>query len=162
MGRHKNIDEETILRAEERFRDLQEGKLAIQLRGIIAFRDNTAAEVADVLMVTPRSIFRWVKEFKENDIEGLRERPKGHQQAKLTGEQKQQIKKWVISRKNSKGEIVYWTLRKLNMELQKEFGVTISEPGLWYNLRNMGLVIKKPRPIHYKADKGKQEKFKKN
>jgi transposase len=162
MGRHKNIDEETILRAEERFRDLQEGKLAIQLRGIIAFRDNTAEEVADVLMVTPRSIFRWVKEFKESDIEGLRERPKGHHKAKLTGEQKAQIKKWVISRKNSKGEIVYWTLRKLNMELQKEFGVTISEPGLWYNLRNMGLVIKKPRPIHYKADKRKQEKFKKN
>lgn len=162
MGRHKNIDEETILRAEERFGELKEGKMAIQLRGIIAFRDNTAEEVAGILMVTPRSIFRWVKNFKENDIEGLRERPKGHHKAKLTGEQKAQIKEWVTSRKNSKGETICWTLRKLRMELQKEFGVTISEPGLWYNLRNMGLVIKKPRPLHHKADKEEQGKFKKN
>ena len=162
MGRHKNIDEETILRAEERFKGLEEGKLAIQLRGIIAFKDNSAKEVSVILRVNPRSIFRWVKNFKENDIEGLREKPKGHHRAKLTGEQKAQIKEWIISRKNSKGETVYWTLRKLNMKLQSEFGVTMSDPGLWYNLRNMGLVVKSPRPIHYKADKRKQEKFKKN
>lgn len=162
MGRHKNIDEETILRAEERFKDLKEGKIAIQLRGIIAFRNNTAEEVADILMVTPRSIFRWVKKFKENDIKGLKEKPKGHHRAKLTGKQKAQIKKWIISKKNSKGKTIYWTLRKLNLELQKEFGVTMSNTGLWYNLRDMGLVVKNPRPIHYKADKGKQEEFKKN
>ena len=161
MGCRKNIDEEVILRAEERFEALKEGRLAIQLGGIIAFGDNTALEVAEILRVTPRSVFRWVKKFKEKDVEGLREKPKGHYKGKLTTEQKTQIKEWIKNRKNSNGKTIYWTLRKLRLEVRKEFGIVMSSTGLWYHLRDMNLTVKTPRPVHQKADKKRQEDFKK-
>ena len=162
MGRPKNIDRETILRAEEQFESLKEGKLAIQLRGIIAFGDNSAEEVAEILMVTPRSIFRWVKKFKENDIDGLKEKPKGHYKSKLTEQQRVQIKGWLIKGRNSKGKAIHWTLQRLKSEVYAEFGVVISTQALWKILKKLGLAIKSPRPIHHKADKRQQEEFKKN
>lgn len=157
----KNIDKETILRAEERFKGLREGKLAMQLRGIIAFGNNSAKEVAQILKISPRSIFRWVVRFKENDIDGLKEKPKGHYKSKLTEEQKAQLKELIKKRRNSNGEAIHWTLQKLRSEVYKEFGVTISTTALWQHLKKMGLVIRRPRPIHYKADKEQQENFKK-
>ena len=132
------------------------------MRSIIAFGDNTALEVAEILRVNPRSVFRWVKKFKEKDIEGLRERPKGHYKGKLNMEQKAQIKKWIKDRKNSDGKTIYWTLRKLRLEVQKEFGIVVSSPGLWYHLKDMNLTVKSPRPAHQKADKKEQEDSKKN
>jgi len=158
----KSIDRETILRAEERFDGLREGKLAMQLRGIIAFGDNSAEEVAQILRISPRSIFRWVRRFKENDIDGLMEKPKGHYKPKLTEEQRAQVREWIGRGRNSKGEAIYWTLQKLKSEVYEEFGVTISTTALWQNLNKMGLAIRRPRPIHHKADERQQENFKKN
>ena len=53
-------------------------------------------------------------------------------------------------------------LNKINTELEKEFGVDISRTPLWKHLKKMGLVLKKPRPVHAKADINAQEAFKKN
>ncbi len=157
----KSIDKEVILRAEERFKGLREGKLAMKLRGIIAFGNNSAEEVAQILKISPRSIFRWVVKFKKNDIDGLREKPKGHYKSKLTEERKAQVKEWIRKGRNSRGETIHWTLQKLKLEVYRELGVTISTTALWQNLKKMGLVIRRPRPIHYKADKRQQEDFKK-
>lgn len=161
MGRPKNIDKEIILRANERFNDIKEGKLCIQLRGIIAFEKNSAKDVAKILMVNPRSIFRWVKKFKENDIDGLKEKTKGHNKSKLTEQQKMCIKKWIINGKKYNGVFIHWTLQKLKLEVYTEFNIAISTTALWKHLQEMGLAIKRPRPIHYKSDKKEQEEFKK-
>jgi transposase len=158
----KSVDEEIILKAKEEFEKLSEGKLAMRLRVIIAFGDFSSEEVAKVLKVSRRSIFRWVNEFREEGINGLMEKSKGHYKSKLTGEQKKQIKKWINNGSDYKGEKVHWTLEKLKIAVHREFGVVISATSLWRNLRKMGLVIKSPRPIHYKADKQEQEDFKKN
>lgn len=162
MARPKrSVDKETILKAEKEFRKLKEGKLAMQLRVIMAFGDNKTDEVARMLRVSPRSIFRWVNKFNENGLPGLREKPKGHYKARLTSEQKEQIKEWIIKRENSKGEKTHWTLKKLKLEIYKEYKISIGTTTLWRNLRRMGLVVKNPRPIHFKADKQEQEVFKK-
>ncbi len=157
----KSVDKEIILKAEEEFEKLSEGKLAMRLRVIIAFGDFSSEEVAKVLKVSRRSIFRWVNGFREEGINGLMEKSKGHYKSKLTVDQKKQIKKW-ISNGDYKGEKVHWTLEKLRMAVHREFGIVISTTSLWRNLRRMGLVIKSPRPIHYKADKQEQEDFKKS
>lgn len=158
----RSIDKELILKAEEEFEKLSEGKIAVRLRGIIAFGDFSAEEVADVLKVSRRSIFRWVNEFREEGVYGLREKGKGHYKSKLTKEQKGQIREWIINGKDYKGRRVHWTLKKLKVAVCDEFGVMISTTSLWRNLRKMGLVIKSPRPVHQKANKEEQEKSKKN
>lgn len=163
MSRPKvNVDSETIANAKEELKKIKDSKLSIQLKGIIAAAEHPVGNVADILKVSARSIFRWITKFKEGSIEGLRDRPKGHMKSKLTEDHKKLIEKWIVSSKNNKGETVHWTLNKLKKELEEEFEINIGRTPLWKHLKKMELVLKKPRPIHAKADKIAQDVFKKN
>ena len=157
-----NVDRGTVQRAEEELGKIKESKLAIQLQGIIAAARHPVHQIADILHVSPRSIFRWVTKFKEQGVAGLRDQPKGHMKAKLNDEQKLIIEQWLLNGKTSSGEHIRWTLHKLKREIEKEFVVTIGTTPLWNHVRRMGLVLKKPRPLHDKANKEDQEAFKKN
>jgi len=142
--------------------DIRESKLAIQLQGIIAAARHPVHQIADILHVSPRSIFRWITKFKEHGIAGLRDQPKGHMKSKLNDAQKMVIEEWLTSGRTVSGERIHWTLNKLKREIEKEFDVTIGTTPLWNHVRKMGLVLKKPRPLHDKANTEEQEAFKKN
>jgi transposase len=157
-----NIDPETVRKAEKELSRIKESKLTIQLKGIIAASIHPVHQIAEIFQVSPRSIFRWVTKFKEEGIAGLRDQPKGHMRSKLNDEQKMRIEEWLISGRNAQGERIHWTLGKLKREIEKEFDVGIGTTPLWKHIRGMGLVLKKPRPIHAKANKEDQEEFKKN
>ena len=163
MARPKvNVDPETVAKAKEELDKIKDSKLSIQLKAIIAVAEHPVECVADVLKVSARSIFRWITKFKEGSVEELRDRPKGHMKSKLTEGHKKEIEQWIASSKNGQRETVHWTLQQLKRELEKEFGVDISRTPLWKHLKKMGLVLKKPRPVHAKADINAQEDFKKN
>jgi transposase len=119
-------------------------------------------QIADILHVSPRSIFRWITKFKEQGIAGLRDQAKGHMKSKLNDAQKTVIEEWLTAGKNASGERIHWTLNKLKREIEKKFDITISTTPLWNHVRKMGLVLKKPRPLHDKANTEEQEAFKKN
>ncbi|OPX93345.1 MAG: hypothetical protein A4E62_01924 [Syntrophorhabdus sp. PtaU1.Bin002] len=157
-----NVDPGTVRRAEEELSKIKESKLAIQLQGIIAAARHPVHQIADILHVSPRSIFRWVTKFKDQGVAGLRDQPKGHMKAKLNDAQKMMIEGWLTSGKNASGERVHWTLAKLKREIEEEFAVAIGTTPLWNHVRKMGLVLKKPRPLHDKANPEEQEAFKKN
>ena len=162
MARPKvNVDPETVAKAKEELDKIKDSKLSIQLKAIIAVAEHPVERVANVLEVSARSIFRWITKFKEGSVEELRDRPKGHMKSKLTEGHKKEIEQWIVSSKNGQGETVHWTLQKLKKELEKEFGVDIGTTPLWKHLKKMGLVLKKPRPVHAKADIKAQEAFKK-
>ena len=72
------------------------------------------------------------------------------------------IEEWLINGRNASGERIHWTLNKLKREIEKEFDIGIGTTPLWKHMRSMGLVLKKPRPAHAKANKEEQEGFKKN
>ena len=163
MSRPKlNVDSGTVQKAEEELGKIRESKLAIQLQGIIAAARHPVHQVADILHVSPRSIFRWITKFKEQGIAGLRDQPKGHMKSKLNDAQKMVIEEWLIAGKDASGDRIHWTLNTLKREIEKEFTVTIGTTPLWNHIRRMGLVLKKPRPLHDKANPEEQEAFKKN
>jgi transposase len=157
-----NIDPETVRKAERELGKIKESKLSIQLKGIIAASSHPVHQIADIFHVSPRSIFRWITKFKEQGVAGLRDQPKGHMRSKLDDEQKMRIEEWLINGKNASGERIHWTLGKLKREIEKEFDIGIGTTPLWKHIRGMGLVLRKPRPIHAKANKEDQEGFKKN
>ena len=162
MARPKvSVDPKTVEKAKEELEKIKDGKLSIQLKGIIAAAEHPVEHVADILKVSARSIFRWITKFKEGSVEGLRDRPKGHMKSKLAEDHKNEIERWIVSSKNGQGETVHWTLQKLKRELEKEFGVDIGKTPLWKHLKKMGLVLKKPCPVHAKADINTQEDLKK-
>jgi transposase len=156
------VDPGTVQRAEEELGNIRESKLAIQLQGIIAAARHPIHQIADILHVSPRSIFRWIAKFKEQGIAGLRDQPKGHMKSKLDDAQKMVIEEWLTTGRKASGERIHWTLNKLKREIEKEFDVTIGTTPLWNHVRKMGLVLKKPRPLHDKANTEEQEAFKKN
>ena len=153
---------EIAIKAEKEFNKIKDGKLATQLRAIMAFEDHTAEQIAKIFKVSVRTVFRWINKFISEGIEGLKDQPKGHYQPKLTESQKNQLKHWILSGTNSNGESVHWTLAKIASEIHSEFGVTLTTTAIWKNLKKMKLTLKKPRPIHHQADKPAQEVFKKN
>src|SRR4030042_870105 len=102
MSRPKlNIDPETVRKAEKELSKIREGKLSIQLKGIIAASSHPVHQIADIFHVSPRSIFRWVTKFKEQGVQGLRDQPKGHMRSKLNDEQKTVIEEWLITARNA-------------------------------------------------------------
>lgn len=162
MARPKsNIDAKTVARAEEALEKIKDSKIAVQLKAIIAAAEHPVENVATILKVSVRSIFRWIEKFKEQGVEGLRDRPKGHMRSKLTEDHKGKLEQWIVRGKNVRGQAVHWTLKKLRRELGNNFGVHIGTTPLWKHLKKMDLVLKKPRPIHAKADRNAQEAFKK-
>jgi len=158
----RKFTHEIALKAEKEFNKIGEGKLARQLLAIMAFEDNSAEQVAKIFKVSVRTVFRWLDKFIQHGVDGLKDKPKGHYPSKLTDSQWQQVRSWIINRKNSRNEPVQWTLEKIKQEIARTFDVDISLTSISKNLKKKGLAIKRPRPVHYKANKAAQEAFKKN
>ncbi len=158
----KSLSKERLMQAEKDFHTLKDGALATRLKAIIAYADHSAEDIATILNVSPRSIFRWIKTYTLHGLEGLRDQPKGHYPSKFTARQKDAIITWITSGKDATGKQVHWTVKKLQHAIQDTYGIAISQPGLWKNLRKWNLVLKKPRPVHENTDSATQEAFKKN
>ena len=152
MARPKiNVDSETIAKAEEELKKIKDSKLSIQLKAIIATAEHPVENVANVLKVSARSIFRWITKFKEGSVEALRDRPKVHMRSKLTEEHKKEIEQWIVSGKNAQGKTVHWTLKGLRKEAEKEFGIHIGTTPLWKQLKKNGFGLKKASPCPCKG-----------
>jgi len=163
MGRSKQtISLALIEKAQEGLKDIKDGHVSIKLKAIVSAGTYRVRDVAEIFQVSSVSIFQWAKLFNQYGVEGLKPHTKGHMRSKLTDEHKRQILKWIEKSKNNKGEQIIWTIDKLRGEIKEVFNVEIGRTPLWKHLKKMDLVLRKPRPEHYKANKSLQEAFKKN
>ncbi len=84
-------------------------------------------EIAKVYRINPRTLFRWISQFKDQGVEGLVDKPKGNKPALLTDEMKRQLVQWITTQKDSDGKQVSWTLDKLRAEEEIVYSVKISK-----------------------------------
>lgn len=152
---------EVVKRAKRKLREFKNEKIIIKLRAIVAAEERSVVEVADIIGVGKSTLYRWIEEFSSGGVEELKDKESGHREPKLKEEHKEQIKKWLNTRRNSKGERVNWTLEKLRQEIKECFGIEITIMPLWRHVHKMGFEKLRPRPKHYKADPEQQEQFKK-
>jgi transposase len=157
----KLVDSATAEKAESFLGSIRDAKLVIQLKAILAVRDLPVEEVARVLRVSKRSIFRWIHRLKEGGADALRDRPKGHRRSKLDEQQKATVEGWVVSGQTPQGQPVLWTVEKLRTAIAEEFGIRVGKTPLWLLLKKRGLAPRRPRPKHAKADAAAQAAFKK-
>jgi hypothetical protein len=68
---------------------------------------------------------------------------------------------WLAERCNGQGEPILWTVPKLVLAIEAEFGIVLGKTAAWELVRQPGFRQKAPRPQHAKADKQAQESFKK-
>lgn len=152
----------TIEQAEQELKKIKSSKICIKLMAIIALKENSIETICSFFKINRMTLYRWAKKFSENGVNGLKDLSKGHNPSKLEEEHKLIIRNWIVTGKDSCGNSVNWTLKRLQKELKKEFQIEISVMPLWTHLKKMRLAVKKPRPTREKTDKKIQEDFKKN
>lgn len=156
MGRHKkSIDASTLESIEQAILAIPNGSVVRKLTILSSFSYLKTDEIAKVYRINPRTLFRWIKQFKENGVEGLVDSPKGHKPAILNDEMKSKIVEWVTSQSDNEGNPVSWTLDRLRGELERVYGVKISKPAMSVNLAKMKISFRRPQPTHVMADKEK-------
>jgi len=163
MGRPKHsIDASTLEAIEHAISTLPNGDVVKKLTILSSFSWLKTEEIAKAYRINPRTLFRWINQFKEHGVVGLIDHPKGHKPALLTDEMKSQIVQWITTQKDSEGHPAFWTLDRLRGELEKVYSVKISKPAMSVNLAKMKIKFKRPRPTHIMADNEKQAEYKKN
>lgn len=163
MARPKQIiDQKLVLAAKQELKKFERDRIYLRLLAIVKAGDHPITEVASFFEVSRDTVSRWIKRFRAGGVEGLFDRPKGHNPSKLNDHHKRQIAGWLERDRDSRGKPTHWTLEKLRLEIAQEFGIMISVMPLWSHLRKMGFRQKVPRPLHAQADKQRQDAFKKN
>lgn len=162
MITRRAISEETAEEARLALVYIKESQLAIKLQAIISCANHQVETVSSVIGKDRVTVWRWIRAFKENGVDGLLDKPKGHNPSKLNEEQRAQIATWLQTGKNPKGEPTHWTLQKLSIAIEAEYGIKITKTPLWITIQAMGFRQKVPRQTHADADKEKQSAFKKN
>jgi transposase len=59
------------------------------------------------------------------------DKPRGHNPSKLKNDQRKQIAVWLDTGNNSQGEPTRWTLKKLSLAIEEEYGIKITKTPLW-------------------------------
>lgn len=162
MTRTKRIANEALyIRAKEQLKLIPNSAIALKLKAIISLQNHNYEVISEIFQVKRITLNRWIKAFKENGIEGLQDKKKGHKKAKLTEEIKAELCKWVESSSNSSGVIVNWTINKLRREIFERYGVSIAYGPMWKSMKKLNMCIKRPRPRHKAASEEAQAEFKK-
>ena len=163
MARPKrSIDQQLLEEARTQLKEFRHGKVYLRLVVIVKAGEHPIAETAGFFGISRNTVFRWIKRFREEGVEGLYDRARGHNPSKLTEEHKQQISRWLETATDARGEATHWTLQKLRHHIKRCLGVRISLYALWRHLQKLGFRQKVPRPLHHKAEPELQEAFKKN
>ncbi|MEN6376062.1 MAG: helix-turn-helix domain-containing protein [Smithella sp.] len=151
--KRRAVSEETAIKAQEALNGIKEALLAIKLQAIISCAKHPVDIVSSVIGKNRVTVWRWIRAFKESGVNGLVDKPKGHNPSKLNKEQREQIATWLKSGSNSKGLPTHWTLKKLSMAIEEEYGIKITKTPLWITIQSMGFRKKMPRQPHAGEDK---------
>lgn len=143
MAYNHRKDEKLFAMAEEALSQTRDPRLRFKLRAILSCSCHSVKDVADIMGVSRQTLWRWIKRFREEELEGLSDRPKGHRKPKLTPAQLDQVAKWIEKGTDAEGLQTSWTLAKLRDEIEKNFGVRMGITPLWRWMRKNGFPPRK-------------------
>jgi transposase len=163
VARPKAVIDATLAeQAEAALKALPDSKVCVRLQAIISSAHYPISLVSSVFGTDRTTLWRWSKRFAAKGVAGLADEPKGHKPRKLEAKPRQQVAGWLEEGRNSQGEPIFWTLQKLMLAIEMEFGISLGQTATWDLVRQLGFRQKAPRPRPAKADKQAQESFKKN
>jgi len=134
----------------------------LRLRAIIlALRGHTAPEIAEALGVSRRAVQHWVARYNTNAPDGLADRPKSGRPPLLTDLQIEQLRQRIDAGPQPEDGVCTLRGPEIRAIIAREFGVTYTQPAVYFLLHRLGYACLDPRPRHLKADPKAQEEFKK-
>ena len=120
----------------------------------------TISHVASILRVSPRAVTYWIKRFKDNGLEGLRDKEGRGAKTKLPSDKENKFRDKIIAmqEKRKGGRVKAQDIQKM---LEKEFEVSCSISAIYLLLKRVGLHWISSRSRHPKQSQEVQDLFKK-
>lgn len=122
-------------------------QLEVRRRTAIALLDQglSTTDVARRLGASSSSLSRWKQSFAEHGADGLNSKPNAGGRCRLTDEQLGQLREQLLAGARAAGcPTELWTLARVAAVIEKRFGVTYCESGVWHVLRRLGFSRQKP------------------
>lgn len=124
--------------AAEQLHAIPDHRVHLRLLAISKCETTPPEKVAEFFEVSPSTLRRWMRAFKQGGAEALVDQPRGHRAAKLSTSDINLIGTWLRSGSDPCGDPKRWTLAELRRAVREEFGVEISLMPLWRHLRMNG------------------------
>lgn len=136
----------------------REALAAIRIKAVQRVEEGESPEeVIDLLGFHRSCIYRWIAQYREGGLEGLKKKSAPGKQPKLNGSQMRKLYK-IITRKNPiqlNFEFALWTRGMIRQVIKDEFSVKLSDVSVGRLLRKLGLSPQKPLHRAYQRDEEK-------
>lgn len=119
---------------------------------LLALRGFTAVQIAEKVGCSRRTVQQWVYRYRDEGLEGLRERPRPGQPKKLAAASEEAFRKRLESGPTADDGVCTLRGRDIQRILAEEFGAKYSLQGVYDLLHRLGFSCLKPRPRHRKND----------
>jgi len=147
--------EEEISTLERLIKKERDSQVRDRLRGILFLKKNyTVSRVAEILGVTERTVYSWKRRYKEEGVEGLRNKPIPGRRSTLDEKDMERLKSLLEERD-------YWTSNQVRALIKEEFGVEFTNRHIPRILRKLGLKYQKPYVNDYRRPENAEEILKK-
>ncbi|MCU6797416.1 winged helix-turn-helix domain-containing protein [Paenibacillus sp. WQ 127069] len=151
------IEIETLMK-KEKDRRMFERYQAIYLH----LKGKTALDIAETIGRTERTVFKYLRAYREAGVAGLQMNYSTGAPERLTKEQQEQLKQTIVS--SVPHEVGFcskysWTLYLIGEYIKREFGPTYSLRGISKMAHRLGLSYTKPTYTLAAVDEAKQQAF---
>lgn len=120
------------------------------------------AEVAALVGAPRQTVYRWREVLQAEGIDGLRNMSKGGRPALLGAEELMQLQVALLEGPTAHGfGTPLWTLKRVRVFIEREFGVRYSDVHVWRLLGQMGFSSQKPERRALERDETAIEAWKK-
>jgi transposase len=142
---------------------LREGayRVATRLHAIILnMEGKTAPQIADILKVHRSKVSKWLRNWKEDGMEGLLEGHRSGRPPAMSNAQRQELADILDS-----GPVAYgftsgvWTCPMVARVIKEEFSIIYNPAHVSRILHNIGFSVQRPRKTLAKADKTVQSRW---
>lgn len=123
----------------------------------------TLVEIADVVGRPFNTVSDWLRRFEKKGLKCAKDKPRSGRPRRLSSKQLLALKKELVRAPTGLGYSEgFWSTRLVQEHVKKRFRKRFVARHMRRLLQKMGFSLKKPRPRDYRADRAKQERFKKN
>jgi transposase len=123
---------------------------------------NTVPQAAKAVGLKQRQTRNWIHRFNAEGINGLRDRPRPGQPAKLPRQKEQAFRERIEKGATQKDSTRNLRVKDIQKILTEEFDAAYCLGGTYFLLHRLGFSSLVPRPYHPQADRQAQAEFKKN
>jgi transposase len=123
---------------------------------------HTPAQVAAMVGAPRQTVYRWKGVLESEGLDALRDMSKGGRPARLGAEQLGRLQVALLEGPSAHGfGTPLWTLKRVRLLIERQFGVRYSDVHVWRLLGQMGFSSQKPERRALERDEAAVELWKK-